>query len=176
MPIAKPASSSRRSRPAAVGVAARETIRAIALGAAEIPRFLEIGSTLSPTCSFQPALQASLHSPPARLWPPLGRPRILGPMRREEAISTLRGYLPALRRDFGVRRLSLFGSTARDEAREDSDLDILVEFEVTPALDAFVGLKLFLEDKFGRKVDLVTPDALKPRMRPAVEREAVYVA
>jgi predicted nucleotidyltransferase len=60
-------------------------------------------------------------------------------MRRDEAISTLRGYLPALRRDFGVRRLSLFGSTARDEAREDSDLDILVEFDVTPGLDSFVA-------------------------------------
>ena len=81
-------------------------------------------------------------------------------MRREEAISILRSHLPALRRDFGVRRLSLFGSTARDEARVDSDLDLLVEFE----------------DKIGRKVDLVTPDALKPRVRPVVEREAVDVA
>jgi predicted nucleotidyltransferase len=97
-------------------------------------------------------------------------------MRREEAISALRGYLPALRRDFGVRRIALFGSTARDEARDDSDLDILVEFDVIPTLDAFVGLKLFLEDHIGRKVDLVTPDALKPRMRPVVEREAVNVA
>lgn len=96
-------------------------------------------------------------------------------MRREEAISTLRGYLPTLRRDFGVRRISLFGSTARDEAREDSDLDILVEFDVVPALDAFVGLKFFLEDQSGRKVDLVTPDALKARMRPMVEREAIDV-
>ena len=81
-------------------------------------------------------------------------------MRREEAISILRSHLPALRRDFGVRRLSLFGSTARDEARVDSDLDLLVEFE----------------DKIGRKVDPVTPDALKPRVRPVVEREAVDVA
>jgi hypothetical protein len=97
-------------------------------------------------------------------------------MRREDAISTLRGYLPALRRDFGVRRLSLFGSTARDEAREDSDLDILVEFEVSPTLDSYLGLKYFLEDRIGRKVDLVTPEALKPRMRPVVEREAVDVA
>ncbi len=97
-------------------------------------------------------------------------------MRREEAISTLRACLPLLRRDFGVRRIALFGSTARDEAREGSDLDILVEFDVVPALDAFVGLKLFLEDRLGRRVDLVTPDALKPRMRPAVEREAVNVA
>jgi predicted nucleotidyltransferase len=96
-------------------------------------------------------------------------------MRREEAILNLRSYLPVLKRDFGVRRIALFGSTARDQAREDSDLDILVEFAVVPTLDAFVGLKFFLEDHLGRKVDLVTPDALKPRMRPAVEREAVDV-
>jgi uncharacterized protein len=84
--------------------------------------------------------------------------------------------MPALRRDFGVRRIALFGSTARDEAREDSDLDLLVEFDVVPTLDAFVGLKFFLEDNLGRRVDLVTPDALKPRMRPNVEREALDVA
>ena len=97
-------------------------------------------------------------------------------MRRDEAIRSLRSYLPVLRRDFSVRRIALFGSTARDEAREDSDLDVLVEFDVVPSLDAFVGLKYFLEDHIGRKVDLVTPDALKPRMRPAVEREALDVA
>ncbi len=97
-------------------------------------------------------------------------------MHREEAISTLRGYLPALRRDFGVRRIALFGSTVRDEAGEESDLDLLVEFEVGPTFDSFMGLKLFLEDHIGRKVDLVTPDALKPRIRPVVEREAVDVA
>jgi len=97
-------------------------------------------------------------------------------MRREEAIATLRGYLPALRRDFGVRRIALFGSTARDEAREDSDLDILVDFETGPTFLSFMGLRAFLEDHLGRKIDLVTPDALKPRMRPVVEREAVDVA
>ncbi len=97
-------------------------------------------------------------------------------MRRDQAIAALRGFLPALRREFGVRRVALFGSTARDEAREDSDLDLLVEFELVPTLDRFVGLKLFLEDHLGRKVDLVTPDALKPRMRPVVEREALDVA
>ncbi|HXJ81930.1 MAG TPA: nucleotidyltransferase family protein [Candidatus Methylomirabilis sp.] len=97
-------------------------------------------------------------------------------MRRHEAISTLRSYLPVLRRDFGVRRVALFGSTARDEARQDSDLDVLVEFEVVPTLDDFVGLKYFLEDRIGRRVDLVTLDALKPRMRPVVEREALDVA
>ncbi len=97
-------------------------------------------------------------------------------VRRDEAIRTLRGYLPALRRDFRVRQLSLFGSTARDEAREDSDLDLLVEFDVVPTLDKFVGLKYFLEDRLARRIDLVTPDAVKPRMRSSVEREAVRVA
>jgi predicted nucleotidyltransferase len=97
-------------------------------------------------------------------------------MRRAEAIDALRGYLPIVRRDFGVRRIALFGSTARDEARDDSDLDILVDFETGPTFLSFMGLKAFLEDHLGRKIDLVTPDALKPRMRPVVEREAVDVA
>jgi predicted nucleotidyltransferase len=97
-------------------------------------------------------------------------------MRREEAISTLRSFLPALKRDFGVRRICLFGSTVRDEARPNSDLDLLVDFEVGPTFDSFMGLKFFLEDHLGQRVDLVTPDALKPRLRPVVEREAVDVA
>jgi hypothetical protein len=96
-------------------------------------------------------------------------------MRRDDAISALRGFLPVLRRDFGVRRLAVIGSTARDEARDDSDLDLLVEYEGSPTLDTFVGLKLFLEDNLGVRVDLVTPDGLKPRIRPGVERDAVEI-
>jgi predicted nucleotidyltransferase len=96
-------------------------------------------------------------------------------VRREAALSSLREVLPALQRDYGVRRVALFGSTARDEATDGSDLDVLVDFEKAPPLDDFLGLKYFLEDRLGLKVDLVTPDALKSRMRPAIEREAVDV-
>jgi predicted nucleotidyltransferase len=96
-------------------------------------------------------------------------------MRRDDAVSALRAPLPELRREFAVRSLALFGSTARDEARDDSDLDVLVEFAGTPTFDGFMGLKLFLEDQLRRKVDLVTAEALKPRLRPIVEREAVHL-
>jgi hypothetical protein len=97
-------------------------------------------------------------------------------MHRAQALSALSDLLPALRRDFGVRRIALFGSTARGEATEDSDLDLLVDFEAGPTFDSFMGLKLFLEDHLGRRVDLVTPESLKPRLRPIIEREAVDVA
>jgi len=97
-------------------------------------------------------------------------------MRRDDAIAALSKLLPTLRRDFAVRRIALFGSTARGHARAESDLDVLVEFAGGPTFDSFLGLKFFLEDNLGRKVDLVTPDALKPRMRATVEREAVDVA
>jgi predicted nucleotidyltransferase len=96
-------------------------------------------------------------------------------MKRDDAIATLRRLLPTIRRDFGVRRIALFGSTARDEARDDSDLDILVDFEGHLAFLSYMGLRAFLADTLGRRVDLVTPDALKPRMLPTVERDAVDV-
>ncbi|MDO8705139.1 MAG: nucleotidyltransferase family protein [Sulfuricaulis sp.] len=75
-----------------------------------------------------------------------------------------------------VKSLAVFGSVARGEARSKSDVDILVEFSNTPDFDQYMDLKFFLEDLLKRRVDLVTPDALKPRIRPNVEREAVRVA
>jgi hypothetical protein len=84
--------------------------------------------------------------------------------------------LPAVRARFAVRDLSVFGSVARDEASEASDLDLLVDFEGPATFDGFMGLKLFLEDELGAKVDLVTRGALKPRLRARIEAEARRVA
>ena len=96
-------------------------------------------------------------------------------MRREEALAILRGHLGDLTR-FGVKSLALFGSVARDEAGPESDLDLLVEFEGTATFDGYMSLKLYLEDLLGSHVDLVMRKALRPRMVPSVEREAVRVA
>jgi predicted nucleotidyltransferase len=94
---------------------------------------------------------------------------------RKQVVDSLRGHHRDLAR-LHVKALALFGSLARDEARPESDIDLLVEFDGEPTFDRFMDLKFFLEDLLGRKVDLVTRAALKPRMRRIVEREAMHVA
>ena len=96
-------------------------------------------------------------------------------MTRSELISLLQ----ARRADFqrlDVASLSLFGSFARDEAAADSDIDVLVRFATSPTFDRFMDLKFMLESVTGRKVDLVTDDALRPEIRDRVVEEAVHVA
>ena len=78
-------------------------------------------------------------------------------------------------RQFGVKRCGLFGSFARGEQTEHSDVDILVEFEEErKTFDNFMGLAFFLEDLFGRKVDLLTPESLSPYIGPHILREVEY--
>ena len=96
-------------------------------------------------------------------------------MRRDEALAVLRAHQTDLER-FGIKSLALFGSVARDEAGPESDLDLLLEFEGAATYDRYMGLKLYLEDLLGSRVDLVMRKALKARMLPSVEREAVHVA
>ena len=76
---------------------------------------------------------------------------------------------------YGVIRLALFGSVVRDSARADSDVDILVSFDGPATSSRYFGVQFFLEDLLGRRVDLVTDKALRPELRPYVEREAVHV-
>ena len=75
----------------------------------------------------------------------------------------------------GVQWLGLFGSFARDEARLDSDVDLVVELDRV-SFDRFMDLKLRLEDLFDRRVDLVLRDSLKPRIRDRILREAIRAA
>jgi uncharacterized protein len=79
-------------------------------------------------------------------------------------------------KSFGVESLAVFGSTARNEATPNSDVDILVTFSAPATFDQYIEIKFFLEDLLERKVDLVVQDGLKPLARSEVEKEAVYVA
>ncbi len=97
-------------------------------------------------------------------------------MSRDEALTILRAHAEDLRSSFGVSSLSLFGSTVRDEAGPESDVDVLVEFEKTTDLFEFVRLQMHLEAIFGRKVDLVMPDALKHQLRDGILGEAIRAA
>lgn len=96
-------------------------------------------------------------------------------MRRDEALGILHEASSELRSRFGVRQLRLFGSTARDEAREDSDVDLLVDFEGPATFDGYFALLNYLETRMGCVVDLVTEKGLKERVRPYVEKDAIHV-
>ena len=95
---------------------------------------------------------------------------------RDVAFERLSELLPTARTRFGVRELAVFGSVARGEALDTSDLDVLVDFVGPATFDGFMGLKIFLEDCLGVRIDLVTRAALKPRLRERIEAEARRVA
>ena len=84
-------------------------------------------------------------------------------------IQTLKKHIDTLKR-YGVKRIGLFGSFVRGEQREDSDIDFIVEFE-TPDFDNFMDLAFYLEDLFGRKVELITNGSLSPYIQPYIEKE-----
>jgi hypothetical protein len=96
-------------------------------------------------------------------------------MKRDDVLALLREHLPVLRERFGVRRLRLFGSMVRDTAHVDSDVDVLVDSGQPATPEALFGTQFHLEDLFGRDVELVTERALRPQLRPYVERDAMTV-
>jgi len=90
----------------------------------------------------------------------------------QEILHLLEQNAPVIRR-YGVRSLGLFGSGARGTARQDSDLDFVVDFG-TKSFDTYMDLKLFLERLFECPVDLVLRDTIKPRLREAILKEALH--
>jgi predicted nucleotidyltransferase len=77
---------------------------------------------------------------------------------------------------FGVAAMFLFGSISRGDAGDDSDIDLIVEFSQPVGLFQFIGLQDRLAELLGRRVDLVTAAALKPRIRDRVLAEAIRAA
>ena len=96
-------------------------------------------------------------------------------MKNNETLKLLQAHKAELVKQFGVIRLALFGSTARDAAGPNSDVDILVKFDGPATSARYFGVQFYLEDLLGRRVDLVTEKALRPELRPFIERKALHV-
>ncbi len=96
-------------------------------------------------------------------------------MDKSRILALLTEHKPALARRFGVTRLALFGSIARNAANADSDVDLLVGFDGPATSARYFGVQFYLEDLLQRPVDLVTEKALRERLRPYVERDAVAI-
>ena len=96
--------------------------------------------------------------------------------RKSPVFRKLRNALPAIRTQYGVKRIGIFGSFARSEQTRSSDVDVLVEFvDGQATFDNFMHLVYFLEDLFGRKVDLLTVRGIDKYIRSRVEREVIWV-
>ena len=92
---------------------------------------------------------------------------------RDHIISILREQMVRLR--FGIKSLFLFGSLARNEATQESDLDFIVNFDGASTFDRYMDLKIFLEDLFDKKIDLAIEGTLKPQIRQKIFEEAIDV-
>lgn len=100
----------------------------------------------------------------------------MGAQTRGDVLGAIEAHRSELRQ-LGIKRLGLFGSFARNEAREDSDVDILVEFEQgCKTFDNFMQAVFLLEQVLGRRVELITPESLSPYLRPHILKEVQYVA
>lgn len=92
-----------------------------------------------------------------------------------DALGILREHENMVIERFGVKKVGVFGSFAKGEERIDSDVDILVEFkDGQKTFGNYMELKFYLEELFGREVDLVIETAIKPRLREQILKEAVY--
>ena len=96
-------------------------------------------------------------------------------MDKKEILALLRAHKPEIMSKFGVVDLVLFGSVARGQAGQSSDVDILARFEGPATSRQYFGVQFYIEDLLGCDVDLVTDKALREELRPAIEREAVPV-
>ena len=97
------------------------------------------------------------------------------PVRRNEVLTLLREHKAVLEQRFGIVDLALFGSVARDRARADSDVDVLVRFDEQPDWKRYFDAQFYIEDLLGRPVDMATATELRAEFRPYVDREKIHV-
>ena len=80
-----------------------------------------------------------------------------------------------LKRRYRLKRIGVFGSFARNEQKDGSDIDILVQYDEVPDLFKFIDLELELEDILKHKVDLVRREAVRPELKDIIEKEVIFV-
>ena len=95
-------------------------------------------------------------------------------LNRTEILSTLKELKPFLQKEYAVKKIGIFGSLANESFTEESDIDLLVEFE-KPIGWKFFSLELYLENILGRKIDLVTKNALKKQIRDKILKDVKFV-
>ena len=92
-----------------------------------------------------------------------------------DPLSLLRQHEPEIKKRFGIATIGIFGSYIRGEERTESDVDVLVTFRRgKKTFDNYMNCKFYLEDLFGRKVDLVMKSVIKKRLKPSILGEVVY--
>jgi predicted nucleotidyltransferase len=94
---------------------------------------------------------------------------------RQDILASLKKLKREVAKEYSVKTMGVFGSVARDEQTGQSDIDLLVEFSKPVGFVTFMRLENFLSERLGNKVDLVTPDSLKPVIRQDVLSEVIYV-
>ncbi len=96
-------------------------------------------------------------------------------MDKEYVLDYLKKNKMKLKDKYGVVKIGLFGSYARNEQKKDSDIDIAVELQATNSFRSFFALKDELEKSFGKKIDLGIEHSLKPIVKKYIEKEIIYV-
>ena len=94
---------------------------------------------------------------------------------RQDILASLKKLKREVAKEYSVKTIGVFGSVARDEQTGQSDIDLLVEFSKPVGFVTFIRLENFLSERLENKVDLVTPDSLKPVIRQDVLSEVIYV-
>lgn len=96
-------------------------------------------------------------------------------MKRDEILNTIRALSNTIKTDYRAKVIGIFGSFARSEEKDTSDIDLLVMFDDEADIFDFVGLSLFLEEKLGRKVDVVPYDTVRPELKEIIFKETVPI-
>lgn len=94
---------------------------------------------------------------------------------KNKVLTLLKEHIKEIR-EFNIQKISIFGSVARDQETPQSDIDILIKFNGPASFDLYMDLKFFLEDLLGRKVDLITEDAIRNEIKHYVDKDLIRVA